>query len=106
MVKRFFCKIYLHFTLVFELSAKTSFVRTWEVGKVLNLYLGSGRELRANVVLQNDHHHRISGGTSRFQSPTTFGFRVIDQNVFLGHRGGSKIRNFQNFRTISCWVSI
>ena len=70
------------------------------------VYLGLGRELRVNVVLQNDHKHHISGYASRFQSSSTFGFRVMDQNVLGGHRGGSKIRDFQNFRTISCLVSI
>ena len=69
------------------------------------VYLGLGRELRVNVVLQNDHKHHISGYASRFQSSGTFSFRVMGQNVSDGHRGGSKIRNFQTFRIMSCLVS-
>ena len=69
------------------------------------VYLGLGMELRVNVVLQNDHKHHISGYASRFQSSITSGFRVIDQNVSGGHHRGSKIRNFQTFRIMSCWVS-
>ena len=61
------------------------------------VYLGLGMELRVKVVLQNDHKHHISGYASRFQSSSTFGFRVMDQNVLDGHREGSKSKIFKIF---------